>query len=254
MLLEQTKEKLAKMRLHGMLHALEGRLTRADHADLPSADLVGLLVDDEWIYRENRRLTSLLQKAKFKEREACVENIEYPAHRGLKKTQVLDLAQNRWITAHQNILITGPSGSGKSYLAQALGNNACRQGISVNYLRVSKLLFSLLRARADGTYGDLLKRLGKVQILILDDFGLGALEEQQRQDLVEIAEERYGAGSTIVTSQLPVGTWHEYLGGGRVADALMDRLIHNAHRIDLKSRKSMREEKSGLTESGHSEK
>lgn len=252
MLIEQTKEKLSKMKLHGMLRALEDRLTRSDHADLPPTDLLGLLVDDEWLYRENRRLSMLLKKAKFKEREACVENVEYPAHRGLKKTQVLELGQNRWITTHQNVLITGPSGSGKSYLAQALGNNACRQGTSVNYLRIPKLLFSLLRARADGTYGDLLKRLGKVQILILDDFALGTLDDQQKQDLIEIAEERYGTGSTIVTSQLPVGTWHEYLGGGRVADALMDRLIHNAHRIDLKSRKSMREEKGGLTESGRS--
>jgi DNA replication protein DnaC len=254
MLLEQTKEKLSKMKLHGMLHALDDRLTRADHADLPPSDLLGLLVDDEWIYRENRRLTSLLRNAKFKLPEACIEDIEYPAHRGLKKTQVLELAQKRWIAAHQNILITGPAGAGKSYLAQALGNGACRSGISVNYVRVPKLLFSLLRARADGSYGDLLKRIGKVQVLILDDFGMSALTEPEKQDLVEIAEERYGAGSTIVTSQLPTHAWHEYLGGGRMADALLERLVHNAHRIDLQARESMRKEKNGLTQSGHSDK
>jgi DNA replication protein DnaC len=252
MLIEQTKEKLSKMKLYGMVRALEDRLTRADHADLPFTDLLGLLVDDEWLYRENRKLTSLLKNAKFKLRDACIENIEYPAHRGLKKTQVLELAQNRWIVAHQNILITGPAGAGKSYLAQALGNNACRQGISVNYVRVPTLLFSLLRARADGTYGDFLKRIGKVQFLILDDFGMSALTDQEKQDLVEIAEERYGSGSTVVTSQLPTHAWHEYLGGGRVADALLERLLHNGHRIDLQSRDSMRKEKNGLTQSGHS--
>jgi len=254
MLIEQTKEKLSKMKLHGMLRTLEDRVTRADHADLPFSDLLGLLVDDEWTHRENRKLTSLLKNAKFKERGACIENVEYPAHRGLKKTQVLELAQNRWITAHQNILITGPAGSGKSYLAQALGNGACRQGISVAYIRIPKLLFSLLRARADGTYGDLLKRLGKVQCLILDDFAMSTLTEQERQDLVEIAEERYGAGSTVITSQLPMAAWHEYLGSGRVADALLERWVHNAHRIDLQSQESMRKEKRGLTQSGHSAK
>jgi DNA replication protein DnaC len=258
MLLEATYEKLAGMKLFGMLNALKDRLGRPDHSELSAADLIGFLVDDEYTYRENKRLGRLLHKAKFKERNACIENLDYRSARGLKKAVVLDLARNQWITAHQNILITGTSGSGKSYLAQAFGNNACRQGLSVHYVRLPRLLFGILQSRAEGTYTDFLKRLSRFQLLIIDDLGVASLSEQERQDLLEIVEDRYGASATVVTSQLPVSGWHTYLGGGVVADAILDRLVHNAHRIDLKSvdsnRKTLAAGAAGLTHPGHSEK
>ena len=240
MLLEQTYEKLIAMKLYGMANAINARLERVDHQSLSKEELLGLLVDDEWLYRENRKLTARLKVAKFKQREATIENIDYRTPRGLRKTQMLELAQNRWISAHQSILITGPSGAGKSYLAQALGLNACRNGFTVQYLRLPTLLAQFLQARAQGTYDRLLKRLSKLALLVIDDFGLATLNELERQDLLEAIEERYGIGATLVTSQLPVGDWHEYLGGGRLADAILDRLVHNAHRIELSSSESMR--------------
>jgi DNA replication protein DnaC len=240
MLLEQTHEKMIAMKLYGMAGSLKERLERADHRSLSKEELLGLLVDDEWLYREHRKLATRLRVAQFKQREAAIENIDYRTPRGLHKTQLLELAQNRWITAHQSILITGPSGAGKSYLAQALGLNACRHGFTVQYLRLPTLLAQFVQARAQGTYDRLLKRLAKLSLLVIDDFGLAALNEPERQDLLEAIEERYGTGATLVTSQLPIGDWHEYLGGGRLADAILDRLVHNAHRIELSSKESMR--------------
>lgn len=240
MLLEQTHDKMITMKLYGMAHSVTERLERVDHQSLSKEEFLGLIVDDEWLYRENRKLTTRLKVARFKEREAAIENIDYRTPRGLRKTQVLELAQNRWIPAHQSLLITGPSGSGKSYLAQALGFNACRLGFTVQYLRLPTLLALFVQARAQGTYDRLLKRLTGLSLIIIDDFGLAALNEPERQDLLEAVEERYGTGATIVTSQLPVGDWHEYLGGGRLADAILDRLVHNAHRIELSSKESMR--------------
>jgi len=240
MLLEQTHDKLIAMKLYGMANTIKERLERVDHQSLSKEELLGLLIDDEWLYRENRKLTARLKVAKFKEQEAAIENIDYRTQRGLRKTQMLELAQNRWITAHQCVLITGPSGAGKSYLAQALGLNACRSGFSVQYARLPTLLAQFVQARAQGTYDRLLKRLSKLALLVIDDFGLATLNELERQDLLEAVEERYGTGATLVTSQLPISDWHEYLGGGRLADAILDRLVHNANRIDLSSKESMR--------------
>jgi DNA replication protein DnaC len=254
MLLEQTHEKLVEMKLYGMANSVKERLERVDHQSLSKEEILGLLVDDEWLYRENRKLTARLKVAKFKEREAAIENIDYRTPRGLRKTQVLELAQNRWITAHQSVLITGPSGAGKSYLAQALGLNACRNGFTVQYVRLPTLLAQFVQARAQGTYDRLLKRLPKLSLLVIDDFGLATLNELERQDLLEAIEERYGTGATLVTSQLPVGDWHEYLGGGRIADAILDRLVHNAHRIELSSKESMRKEHAALKHGGQSDK
>ena len=243
MLLEQTYDKLVAMKLYGMANAIKERLARVDHQSLSKEEFLGLLVDDEWLYRENRKLTARLKVAKFKEREAAVENIDYRTPRGLRKTQVLELARNRWITAHQSVLITGPSGAGKSYLAQAFGLNACRNGFTVQYVRLPALLAQFVQARAQGTYDRLLKRLAKLSLLVIDDFGLAAMNERERQDLLETVEERYGCGAILVTSQLPIGDWHEYLGAGRLADAILDRLVHNAHRIELASKESMRKER-----------
>jgi DNA replication protein DnaC len=253
MLLEQTHEKLIAMKLYGVAHALKTRLERADHQSLTKEEFVSLLVDDEWLYRENRKLTARLKVARFKERAAAVENIDYRTPRGLRKTQVLELAQNRWIRANQCVIVTGPSGVGKSYLAQALGHNACRNGFSVQYLRLPTLLTQFVQARAQGTYERLLKRLAKLSLLLIDDFGLATLTDIEKQDLLEAVEERYGSGATLVTSQLPVGDWHAYLGGGRIADAILDRLIHNAHRIELSSKESLRKDRSAAPHGGHPE-
>lgn len=253
MLLEQTHEKLIAMKLYGMANALKTRLERVDHQNLTKEEFVSLLVDDEWLYRENRKLVSRLKVAKFKERAAAIENIDYRTPRGLRKTQVLELAQHRWIKAHQCVIVTGPSGVGKSYLAQALGHHACRSGFSVQYLRLPTLLAQFVQARAQGTYERLLKRLGKLSVLVIDDFGLATLTDIEKQDLLEAVEERYGSGATLITSQLPVGEWHAYLGAGRVADAILDRLIHNAHRIELSSKESLRKDRSANTHGGHPE-
>ena len=253
MLLEQTLDKLNTMKLYGMANALKERLVRVDHQSLSKEEFISLVVDDEWLYRENRKLTARLKLAKFKERDAAVENIDYRTARGLHKTQVLDLEHNRWISAHQSVLITGPSGVGKSYIAQALGNNACRNGFSVQYLRLPTLLTQFVQARAQGTYERLLKRLGNLSLLVIDDFGLAKLTEIEIQDLLEAVEERYGKGASIVTSQLAVGDWHAYLGAGRIADAILDRLIHNAQRIELFSKESMRKDHSAAPHGGQSE-
>lgn len=252
MLLEQTIDKLNAMKLFALAKSLQERLERQDHQNLSKAEFVGLLVDDEWLYRENRKLTGRLRVARFKDRAASLESVNYKTARGLRKDQLLELAQNRWITAHQSVLITGLSGSGKSFVAQALGQHACRSGFSAQYLRLPALLNLFVQARAQGTYERLMKRLAKLSVLIVDDFGLGSLSDREKQDLLEALEERYGTGATVVTAQLPVADWHEYLGGGRVADAILDRLVHGAHRIELRSDESMRKEYSSLNHGGQS--
>ncbi|WP_291990337.1 IS21-like element helper ATPase IstB [Luteitalea sp.] len=253
MLLEQTYDKLIAMKLYGMANALKTRLERVDHQSLTKEEFFSLIVDDEWLYRENRKLVSRLKVAKFKERAAAIEDIDYRTPRGLRKTQVLELAQHRWIKAHQCVIVTGPSGVGKSYLAQAFGHHACRNGFSVQYLRLPTLLTQFVQARAQGTYERLLKRLGKLSLLVIDDFGLATLTDIEKQDLLEAVEERYGTGATLITSQLPVSDWHAYLGADRVADAILDRLIHNAHRIELRSKESLRKDPSLNPHGGHPE-
>lgn len=233
MLNEQTLEKLRAMKLFQMAKSLEERLSRPDHRDLSVQELMGLIVDDEYVARENARLQARLRGARFKEKEACLENVDYKAARGFKKQTILDLAQLKWIEKKQNIAFTGPAGAGKSYLAQALGHQACRRGYRVIYVRLPKLLTALLQSRADGSYANLLKRFERAQVLILDDLGVSELKENERRDILEIVEDRYGVGSTIITSQLPIKDWHAYFGGARAADSLCDRLVHNCHRIEL---------------------
>ena len=251
MLLEQTLEKLNAMKLFGLAQSLKERLERHDHQSLDKAAFVGLLVDDEWLYRENRKLTTRLRVAKFKDRTASIQGVDYKTARGLHKEQLLELAQNRWITAHQSILITGLSGSGKSFLAQALGQHACRSGFTVQYFRLPTLLNLFVQARAEGTYERLLKRLSKLSFIVLDDFGLSNLTDREKQDLLEALEERYGTWAIVITAQLPISDWHDYLGGGRVADAILDRLVHHAHRIELRSDESMRRAYAAGKHDGH---
>jgi DNA replication protein DnaC len=248
MLLEQTIGKLNAMKLHGMATSLKDRLSRTDHADLSVSDFVSFLVDDEWTDRQNRKMTARLKTARFKDQAACTENVDYETSRGLKKTKFLEFLQNHWIEKHQNIVFTGPSGSGKSYLAQAIGNHICRSGFAVMYIRMPKLAVLLTQVRADGSYMRTLDRIRKTNVVILDDFGIGTLTDQQRTDMLEIFEDRYAQGSTIITSQLPISHWHQYLGDGIVADGICDRFLHNAHRIDLQTKESLRKSRSGLTE------
>jgi DNA replication protein DnaC len=233
MLINQTLEKMRAMKLHQMARSLEERMSRPDHQDLSAQEILGLIVDDEYTHRENSKLEARLRGAKFKERQACVENIDYKVSRGFKKQTMLELAQLKWIEKKQNIAFTGPAGAGKSYLAQALGHTACRAGYRVIYVRLPKLLTAFAQSRADGSYANLLKRLEKANVLILDDLGIAELRENERRDLLEVIEDRYDMGSTVITSQIAIKDWHNYFGGGRAADSLCDRLIHNCHRIEL---------------------
>jgi DNA replication protein DnaC len=247
MLLEQTLHKLNQMKLFGMAKSLSDRLSRPDHADLPASDLLGFLVDDEWLYRENSRFSSRLRTAKFREKDACVENWDFKEPRGLKKSSFLEFTKNDWISKHQNMVVTGPCGSGKSYLAQALAHNAIRCGISAVYFWLPRFSETITKAKADGSLPHLIRRISKAPLLVLDDWGLVPLPETERHALLEIMEDRFGLGSTIITSQLGPSDWHDYLGGGNLADGVCDRFIHNAHRVKLVTTESMRKNKHGLT-------
>ena len=252
MLIEQTVDKLVSMKMYKMAESLKERLSRPDHQSLDKAEFLGLLVDDEFQDRQNKKMTSRLRSAQFKESQACIENIEYHKDRGIKKTTILELAQNHWVKKHQNMVLTGPSGAGKSYLAQAFGNNLCRNGFTVMYTRVSKLLLALSTARVDGTYQHKMKKIAKTNVLVLDDFGLTPIEDAHKQDLFEIVEDRYGVGSTIITAQLPMEHWHEYMGGGMLGDGICDRLIHNCHKLKLQG-DSWRKRTADLTSRDSSE-
>ena len=233
MLIEQTIEKLTAMRLRFMANSVRERLSRPDHADLSFTEMLGLVVDDEWIGRENRNLAARMNKARFKDKSACMENINYNPVRGLKKSLILELGQNHWIEKNQNLLLTGPTGVGKSFLAQAIGQQACRSGFDVTYLRLPKFLPSLALHHADGSWPQIMRKIAKTRVLILDDWGIPAIADQERSDILEIFEDRYGTGSTIIASQLPVASWHKYLGGGIISDAICDRILHNSQKIEL---------------------
>jgi len=248
MLLEQTITKLNAMRLRSMAAAVKTRLERPDHADLSFTELFGLIVDDEWIVRQNRSLAKRLAGARFKDRNACIEDIDYAPVRGLNKPIVLELAQNHWIANHQSLLITGPTGAGKSFLAQALGQQACRAGFTVQYLRLPKFLPGLAVHRADGSYPRLFRQLARAALLVLDDWGIPTIGDQERADILELIEDRHGTGATIVASQIPVAAWHTYLGGGIIADGICDRLVNNSRRIELNGESQRGKERKKLEE------
>jgi DNA replication protein DnaC len=245
MLNEQTFEKLYALKLGGMAEALKDQLRQPDMNDLSFEERFAMLVDAEYLYRENKRMKRLLQNAKLK-LSASVEDIDYKAPRGLDKSVMRSLGNCGWVRKHQNVIIVGPTGTGKTYLSCALAQRVCREGISAYYLRTPALYRTLAMARADGSYARVLARLGRISLLVLDDLGLAALADQERRDLLEVIEDRHGAGSTIITSQLPLEHWHEVIGDPTIADALLDRLVHNAHRITLRG-ESMRKTKASLT-------
>lgn len=241
MLIHQTLQHLHELRLPGMAQALEEQMRMPDLDGLAFEDRLALLVEREATFRDNRRLTRLLQAARL-HLSAAPEDVDFRTPRGLDKGLILRLAGGQWIQDHANVLICGPTGTGKSYLACALGHGACRLGLSTRFYRFSRLLGELAVARADGSYARLLGRLAKAQLLILDDFGLAPLTDTQRHDLLELLEDRYGRRATLVTSQLPFDHWHAVVGDATFADAILDRLVHNAHRITLKGA-SMRRSK-----------
>jgi DNA replication protein DnaC len=251
MLNHPTLDKLQDLRFTGMVKALTEQMALPDIDELSFEERLGLLVDREMTEREDRRLTTRLRQAKLKQ-NACIEDIDFKQPRGLDKSLILDLAQCQWIKKHLNLLITGPTGVGKTWVACALAQKACREGFTSLYLRLPRLLQELPIAKGDGTYPRLMNRLAKVDVLILDDWGLSKLIAEQRRDLLEILEDRHDTRSTIVTSQLPLDQWHHIIGDPTLADAILDRLVHNAYKINLKG-ESMRKNKSMLTAPTRSE-
>lgn len=245
MLTVPTLEKLRELRLDGMVRGFEEQLSSGECHALTFEERLGLLVDRELTERNNRRLRTRLQRAKLRQ-QACMEDIDYHQARGLDKSLMKSLAACQWIRDHLNVLIAGSTGVGKSFIACALGHRACLEGFKVFYARAPRLFGELEVARGDGRYVKLMNTIAKSHLLIIDDWGLSILTDKEQRELLEILEDRNGIHSTIIASQIPVENWHEVIGNPTLADAIMDRLIHSAYKINLKG-ESMRKKKSKLT-------
>jgi DNA replication protein DnaC len=242
MMNEPTIEKIKALRLDGLLASWLEQQKNPKLAALGFDERLGLLIDAEWLHRDNKRLKRVLGEARLRLNQACIEGIDFPPKRQLDRAVIRQLAGCTWLVERQSILISGMTGTGKTYVACALAHQACRHGHRALYRRASRLFHELRLARADGTYSRLLARFARVNVLVIDDFGLAPLDDHDKQDLLEVLEDRYATGSTIVTSQLPPDKWHEYLGEPTVADAICDRLLNHAHRLALKG-PSRRKEK-----------
>jgi DNA replication protein DnaC len=225
-----------------MIHALESQMQMPDAVDLPFDDRFGMIVDAEVTIRDNRNLQNRLKSAQLRQ-SACVEDLDFRTARGLDRSLLTSLASSQWANKHKNILIDGPTGSGKSFIACALAQKACRDGYSVLYERASKLFHDLALAKATGKYDRLLASISRKAVLVIDDFGLAVLTDEQRHDLLEIVEDRYDRRSTLIAGQLPIDKWHEAIGEPTIADAILDRLVHNAYKISIKAKDSMRRQK-----------
>jgi DNA replication protein DnaC len=247
MLRNPTLDKLSALRLDGMAQALEEQRRQPDMGQLEFEERLALLVERQWLWQENRALARRLRYARFK-LAATLEDIDYRHPRGLKRAQIEQLRASQWVQKRHNCLITGPTGSGKTYLACALGHQACRDGHRVCYYYAPKLFRELQNAQADGSLMKLFKRVARAALLVIDDFGLGGVAGRQYRDLLEILDDRHGLGATLMTSQFPVHQWHELINDATVADAILDRLVHNAYRLELKG-ESLRKIKAGLTAS-----
>ena len=250
MFIEQTVDRLYAMKLNGMADAFKEQLAQPDLNDLSFEERFAFLVDRHWIWKEDRRMNRLLKNAKLKD-NACLEDIDFKTPRGLDKSVILRLAGSDWIKSAQNIIITGPTGVGKTYLACALANSACRNSIAAMYKRAPRLYQEIAIARADGSYPKLMNKLAKVKVLVIDDFCITPMADAERRDLLEVIEDRQGISSTVVATQVPLENWFELIGDPTVADAILDRLIHNAHKINLKG-ESMRKIRSPLTKGKNS--
>jgi DNA replication protein DnaC len=230
---QQTISILHSLKLFGMAESFEKRLADTHQAALSHAEFVGLLVQDEKTRRDNLRLRRLLKKAKLRQ-EAALEDIDYGVSRGLSRQVALELANPQWVGAHRNVLISGPTGIGKSFIACALGNAAARSGYTVLYMRAPRLFETLQQSRGDGSHLKVLARLSRVQLLIIDDFLITTPTDWEQRDLLEIVEDRYHLGATVIASQCPISDWHPNLGDPTLADAICDRLLHNTYRIELR--------------------
>lgn len=247
MLVHPIFEKLSNLRLRGMSQALEVQIGNSEYRKLEFEERLGLLVDHEMTERENKRLKTRLKNAKFRQ-NACMPDIDYTVSRGIDKSLMCTLETCQWISSHKNVLIIGPTGTGKTFISEALGHNACLKGYTSRNLRMPKLFSELLMAKADGSFHKVISSLEKYNVLILDDFGIAPLTDEQRRDLLEIIDARYNQKSTIITSQLPLKMWHEAIGDSTLADAILDRIVHNAYRIELKG-ESMRKKNKKKEES-----
>lgn len=248
MLNEPTLQKLLALRLGPMADAWTAQSRDAKTGALSFDERFALLVDAEYLARDNRRLGRLLKDAELRIASACLEDVDTSTGRGVDRSMLRQLAGASWVNEHLNVLVTGPTGVGKSYLASALGQAACRGRMRVLYRRMPRLFDELALGRADGTYAKLLSRMAKADVLILDDLGLGTPTEAQRHDLLEVLEDRYGRRSTVVTSQLPVSRWHEWLAEPTIADAILDRLVHNAYKLELRGSSRRKERTAAAAE------
>jgi len=245
MLIQQTLDKLYDMKLPAMAEAFNQQLEQPDLSELSFEDRFAMLVDRQWTFKEDRRMTRLLRIAKLKD-SACIENIDFRTPRALDRSLVVRLSGTDWIKKAQNLIILGSTGVGKTYLACALAKSACRNGYSAMYKRAPRLYQEIAVARADGSYPKLMNKLSKIKLLIIDDFCITPMNDGDRRDLLEVLEDRQSISSTIIATQVPVKNWIELIGDPTLADAILDRLVHNAHRINLKG-ESMRKIRSSLT-------
>jgi len=242
MLTQPTIEKLIAMRLRGMAEAFQQQVESADLQQLSFEERLGLLIDRQWDWRQNHALERRLRNGRL-QGATCVEDIDFRTPRGLDRSLVRALTQeSAWVREHQHLFLVGPTGIGKTWLARAFAQKACRDGYTALFLKASELFRNLAAARADGTHSKLLYQLGRVDLLIVDDFCMAPMTEAERRDFLEICDARYQARSTLLTSQLPVANWHAQIGDPTLADSILDRLVHNAHRIELKG-ESMRKKR-----------
>jgi DNA replication protein DnaC len=241
MLNQPTLEKLQAMKLHGMAEAFRAQLETTDANQLSFEERFAMLVDQQWLWKENRALSRRLRAAKLKER-GVVEDIDYQHPRGLDRKLIRTLASSEWVRQHQNLLLIGPTGIGKTWLGCALAQKACRDGFTILHKRSSELFRELAVAHVDGSFGRLLTKLARIDILVLDDFAMAPLKDGERRDFLELCDDRYQRRSIILTSQLPLAHWHEQIGDPTLADSILDRLVHNAYRIELNG-ESMRKKR-----------